>query len=169
MISLQNDYDKGKPLTTKEIINEANYKYNKLISCKEYQYQKHKYLNLTTDQHNEEKSKDKSRGSGPIELWCKSKIKDQAVVKRNGKTWHQYSHHKNEEYSFLDSLYICSHTPEEYDEWSKTKDMFYYRKERLNSSSKDNAKSGLVIVDKLRRVLTTANPTLTPEQIEGYI
>jgi len=39
----------------------------------------------------------------------------------------------------------------------------------LNSSPKDNTKSGLVMVDKLRRVLTTANPTLTPEQIEDYI
>ena len=49
MLGLQDSYDKGTILTLETIINEANHKYNKLISCNKYHYQKRKYINLATE------------------------------------------------------------------------------------------------------------------------
>ena len=62
MLGLQDSYNKGTTLTLEIITNEANYKYDKLISRNEYHYQKRKYINLAT-----EGSKPADTNSGSIE------------------------------------------------------------------------------------------------------
>jgi len=84
----------------------------------------------------------------------------------------------------VNSLYAYSHKPDEHEEWSKNKEIFYYRKGKLSSDPKSsNVKSSnsktsdtravskleLVMVDKLRTILAIANPNFTVEEIERFI
>ena len=102
-------------------------------------------------------------------MW-KKYIPGKNTIERDGKIWHFYPHYKNAKYRFPDSLYVCSHTPEEYDKWVKNKDTFYYRKPKPHTSlSKEISKSTLVMADRLCQVLTTSQPELSPDEIERFI
>ena len=82
IITLKNDYDKGKLVTTEEIISKANHKHDKILSRKEHQHQKRKYLNLAIEQSTPENPTPNNNRSGPIESWRKKKIKDTDVTEK---------------------------------------------------------------------------------------
>ena len=87
-----------------------------LVKHKEYQYQKHKYLNLVTEQSPKDRNIPNNGGSVQIEQWCKNKIQDKDITEKNRKTYYWCLHYPSEKYSFANRLYLSSHKPEEYEE-----------------------------------------------------
>ena len=103
-------------------------------------------------------------------------IPGKEIIIRDNKTYYWCLHHTSVEYGYANGLYVSSHKPEEHEEWSKNKNMFYHRKskdsipkEEKNELGKKDDKKGLVMIDRVKQILTTSQPHLTPDQVKAFI
>ena len=75
-------------------------------------------------------------------------------------------HHKVPTRGFPNGLYVCSHKPENHEAWAAKN---HRHKNTPTKEGSSAAGSKLVMTDKLRRVLTTTQPTLSSAQIDDFI
>ena len=168
---IQDEYDNGAKLVTYDIIKRATIKYNNLVNRGTYEYKStdKKYLNFSTDSQSPPPDI-KNSWLQALPEWRKKKIPGKETIERDGKTYYFCPHHKNDSLGYPDGLYVCSHRPEQHDEYMahRKKNKPFKINKSPDAAAKDPEKK-LMMLDNIRKVLTTTQPHLDSAQINKLL
>ena len=128
-------------------------------------------MNLTIER------KQGGKQSSTVAEQRKKKIVGQDSVKCNGKVYYWCNQYKQPNPGFPNSLYICSHKPENHTKQMKNKFIHFPKKTNTSSQEQSNneltnsVQNGkkLIIIDKLKQVLITTQPNLSTFKVDAFI
>jgi len=159
-------------MTAQEIIAWATKKYDKLLSRNQYYYNDNKkYLNFTADGKGKS-SNPRSDHLKAIEEWRKHKIPGKEVIEKDGRTYYFCPHHKNGEFGYPEGLYVCSHHPDQHEEYMAYRKMnkpFHINKSSDKPKENTPPSKQLAMTEAFKKVLTTTQPHLDQAQVDSFM
>ena len=177
---IQDEYNSGATLSTHEVIKRAITKYNNLLKRKTYYYKDptKKFLNLAThgkvtdDKDTDSNNDNKNSFLKALPEWRKHRILGKDIIEKDGRTFYFCPHHKNASMGYPDGLYVCSHRPDQHEEFVKARKAgkpFKIDDTTAPTPSQDAqtpAGKKLMMAEDVSKVLTTTQPHLDASQID---